>query len=196
MESGRVGMPSTKPRSSVDTRTLELGNTPRLERISIDIFILQVQNPSSTRFPTSDEGVDSAKVKVLLISISHVFVTQNPRPTRALTHGELRWAYMHLSNNLGYTHCKNKASGRTFVISSLLANFLPALSILRDILTRKSAISLVQAILATIPATRRSSLFHTRTKRLLRSIDSRSTVGITDGVETCAFKPVAKMCSA
>lgn len=96
----------------------------------------------------------------------------------------------------GCTHCKNIASGSTFIISSLLTSFLPALSILRDILTRNSVISLVQAILATIPATRRSSLFHTRTKRLLRSIDSRSTVGITDGVETCAFKPVAMIRSA
>jgi hypothetical protein len=53
------------------------------------------------------------------------------------------------------------------------------------------AISEFQATRTSIPATRRSSVFQVRTNRLFRSIDSRSTVGMTDGVEICAFRAVA-----
>ena len=78
------------------------------------------------------------------------------------------------------------------MISSLLISFLPAAIMLLDNLSLISVISMLQAILARIPATRSNSTFQLRIKRLLRSIDSRSTVGMTEGVDMWACKPVAE----
>ena len=58
------------------------------------------------------------------------------------------------------------------------------------ILSFKSVISVDHAMRQTMPAARSISMFHVRTQRAFKSMLSLSTVGITEGAEMCAERPV------
>jgi hypothetical protein len=83
------------------------------------------------------------------------------------------------------------ASGMSFLIASFDIFALPPTdSESRTTLSPRSDISLENVRRVMIPAALSSSIFHVRTHRAFKSIDSLSTVGMTDGADRCTPNPV------
>ena len=125
--------------------------TPHVDKISMEAFLLHVQNASSIVCPSSGSGVDSRKTNWFAVWI---------------------------------------ASGSALTISSFRSFDLCDFSAMNDSLDLMDAISAVQATRQTMPAALSISKFHLLIYRVLRSILSRSTVGITEGADIWAFRPV------